>query len=206
MNNYFLSTSCLVCNFSDKLSIEDNSKVLAIYRSILSDKDFLNKYSIYDVVPTYNSIAFHFDGFDYQGIEKAILEKVGQTDFNQAFESKTHCIEVQYNGMDLEEVSKNIQLSVSEIVKLHTKNTYHIAMLGFKPYFPYLLGMDKKLEAPRLAKPRNRVGVGSIGIGGAQTAIFTTDTPSGWNIIGNTDFRDFSQFRAGDKIIFKEVR
>ena len=107
--------------------------------------------------------------------------------------------------MDLADISRKLNLSADEIIKKHTSKEYHIAMLGFKPYFPYLLGLDESISLPRLATPRNRVEKGSVGIGGSQTTVFPLETPSGWNIIGNTDFDDFANFSAGDKIIFREV-
>ena len=43
-----------------------------------------------------------------------------------------------------------------------------VAMLGFAPGFPYLLGLDPRLATPRLATPRQRVEAGSVGIGGGR--------------------------------------
>jgi len=205
MKHYFLSENCFVYNLSDKLDIKDNIKILQIYREIQADEIFKTKNNIYDLVPTYNSLAFHVNNSDLISFEKTILDRIAKVDYTGNIESKTHTIDVVYNGIDLEEISKNLNLTVSEIIKKHTSKEYHIAMLGFKPYFPYLLGLDERISLPRLATPRNRVAKGSIGIGGSQTTVFPLESPSGWNIIGNTDFDDFSSFSAGDKIIFREV-
>lgn len=100
--------------------------------------------------------------------------------------------------------AEKLGLDVKEIIKRHTQVEYHIAMLGFKPYFPYLLGLDQSLSLPRLATPQNRIAAGSVAIGGSQTTIFPEQSPSGWNIIVVSDFKDFAKFSAGDKIIFRE--
>ncbi len=204
MKHYFLSTSCFVYNISDELSLDDNLKILAIYNVLKSDELFLKENSIYDIVPTYNSIAFHFSSLDVLQIEKNILDKISQISHIEKA-TNTHIIEVDYSGLDTDRVCEYLAISKAELIKLHTQSEYHIAMLGFKPYFPYLLGMNERLQVPRLDKPRNRVAMGSIGIGGLQTAIFPVETPSGWNIIGQTNFRDFKNFKAGDKIVFREV-
>ena len=205
MKECFLGQNCFVYNLGNKLSLEDNLKVLKIYKSILEDDQFCNKFNIYDIVPSYNSVAFHFDYSDPLELKEAILNRIQDVDYNQMIESQVHNIDVKYNGQDLELAAEKLGIEVSEIIKRHTQNEYHIAMLGFKPYLPYLLGLDKGLSLPRLETPRNRIAAGSIGIGGSQTTIFPDQTPSGWNIIGMSDFKGFSKLRPGDKIVFREI-
>lgn len=203
MKTYFLSERCFIYTISDKLDFEDNSKIIKIYRQFLADKSFCRQYNILDIVPTYNSIAFHTDFLDLSIFEKAIINKISQVDYSAGSVSTTHDILVDYNGEDLESVAQTLNLSVNEVITCHTKPVYTIAMLGFKPYLPYLLGLDESIGVQRLATPRNRVAKGSVGIGGLQTTIFPEQTPSGWNILGNTDFDDFTSFNAGDKIRFR---
>ncbi|MFT4693568.1 MAG: KipI family sensor histidine kinase inhibitor [Francisella sp.] len=205
MKSYFLSESCFIYNVSDRLNLSDNLKILQIYRDILFDKNFMIQNNIYDLVPTYNSLAFHVTISDLKLFEKIVLARIEGVDFTKELPSKPHYIDVVYDGIDLDNISKKLNLSASEIIKKHTSKEYHIAMLGFKPYFPYLLGLDESISLPRLDTPRNRIAKGSIGIGGSQTTVFPLETPSGWNIIGNTSFDDFTSFSAGDKIIFREV-
>jgi KipI family sensor histidine kinase inhibitor len=117
----------------------------------------------------------------------------------------THTIPTAYTGEDIEWVAKEHSLSVRELIQLHTAPTYLIAMLGFKPYFPYLIGLNQQLITPRRSSPRINTPHGSVAIGGAQTGIYTVDSPGGWHIIGQTSFRDFNQFKPGDFIIFQEI-
>ena len=205
MTFYFLSENCFIYSISNRLSLDDNLKILRIYRDILSDKNFMLQNKIYDLVPTYNSLAFHANFTDLKLFEETVLDRVESVDFTKEQASKTHYIDVVYDGIDLASIADKLSLSPIEIVKRHTSKEYRIAMLGFKPYFPYLLGLDESISLPRLATPRNRVAKGSVGIGGSQTTVFPLETPSGWNIIGNTSFDGFSSFGAGDKIIFREV-
>lgn len=204
MNHYFLNESCFIYSVSDKLSLEDNLKILNIYQCFTKDSSFCRKYAIYDIVPAYNSIAFHFDYQYIYDVERAILAKIRNLNLSASIESKIHQIDVSYTGVDLHDTAEKLGLEVKEIIKRHTQVEYHIAMLGFKPYFPYLLGLDQSLSLPRLATPRNRIAAGSVAIGGSQTTIFPEQSPSGWNIIGISDFKDFAKFSPGDKIIFRE--
>jgi KipI family sensor histidine kinase inhibitor len=79
-------------------------------------------------------------------------------------------------------------------------------MIGFQPHFPYLIGLNKLLETPRLDSPRSRVPAGSVGIGGCQTGIYPQNSPGGWNLIGITDPDLLTQLQPADRLRFKEVQ
>ncbi len=121
------------------------------------------------------------------------------------------CYETQY-APDLQELASSLHLSVEEVIRLHTESEYHVAMLGFTPGFPYLLGLNTLLAAPRKQTPRLHVPTGAVGIAGAQTGIYPLASPGGWNIIGQTPLRLFSPesssptlFKTGDKVRFYAV-
>jgi KipI family sensor histidine kinase inhibitor len=89
-------------------------------------------------------------------------------------------------GPDLAAVAAHARLDESTVIAAHAAGDYRVAMLGFAPGFPYLLGLDPRLHAPRRAQPRTRVPAGSVAIGGAQTGIYPRELPGGWQIIGRT--------------------
>jgi KipI family sensor histidine kinase inhibitor len=78
-------------------------------------------------------------------------------------------------------------------------------MLGFKPYFPYLIGLDLRLITPRRSVPRINTPKGSVAIGATQTGIYTENSPGGWHIIGHTEFEDYQKFKPGDYLLFKDI-
>lgn len=94
-------------------------------------------------------------------------------------------------GPDLDEVARLAGLSPGEVVRRHAAPTYLVHFLGFTPGFPYLGGLDPSLATPRLATPRTRVPPGSVAIGGAQTGIYSVESPGGWRILGRTPLRLF---------------
>src|SRR5574337_255554 len=116
------------------------------------------------------------------------------------------------HGPDLAEVAQRLDLPIEDIVVRHVAADYRVAMIGFAPGFPYLLGLDPALTMPRRADPRQRVPAGSVAIGGAQTGIYPAELPGGWQLIGRTPRRLFDVARtppsllaAGDRVRFRSI-
>jgi KipI family sensor histidine kinase inhibitor len=91
------------------------------------------------------------------------------------------------DGPDLAFVAARSRLTPAEVIRRHAAVTYTVAMMGFTPGFPYLMGLDETIAAPRLAEPRQLVPAGSVGIAGMQTGVYPLASPGGWRIIGRTD-------------------
>jgi allophanate hydrolase subunit 1 len=116
------------------------------------------------------------------------------------------------HGPDLDAVAAHAGLSRDEVVARHAGAGYTVAMLGFAPGFPYLLGLDPALHVPRRANPRTRVPSGSVAIGGAQTGIYPRELPGGWHLIGRTPRALFDPARnppcllaPGDRVRFRTI-
>jgi inhibitor of KinA len=112
---------------------------------------------------------------------------------------------VLYKGEDLARVADYCGLTEEDVIDRHSRGRYTVAMVGFKPYFPYLLGLDPKLETPRLDTPRVKIPAGAVAIGGAQTGVYPEESPGGWNLIGSTDPELLKQIEPGDTILMKRV-
>lgn len=115
-------------------------------------------------------------------------------------------------GADLQDVAAYARMPAEEVIARHSAPTYHVAMLGFAPGFPYLLGLDPALSMPRRSEPRTRVPAGSVAIGGLQTGIYPQALPGGWHLIGRTPMRLFdleasspSLCQPGDHIRFQAI-
>lgn len=104
-------------------------------------------------------------------------------------------------GPDLDALAAHAGLAAHEAIARHAAGDYRVAMLGFAPGFPYLLGLDRSLAMPRLDTPRTRVAAGSVGIGGAQTGIYPRQGPGGWRIIGRTPLTLFDAARATPNLV-----
>ncbi|WP_035059950.1 5-oxoprolinase subunit PxpB [Andreprevotia chitinilytica] len=98
---------------------------------------------------------------------------------------------VTYDGEDLADVATHTGLDIPEVIARHSAPEYTVFCLGFLPGFAYLGGLDETLACPRRATPRQKVPVGSVGIGGSQTGIYPLASPGGWQLIGRTEIQLF---------------
>lgn len=158
----------------------------------------------------YNILEINFE------TEKNKLQELYQTK-EVSKKSSNYCwkIPVCYNlefGLDLEEIAVANQLSIKQIIELHTAPTYTVFFIGFLPGFPYLSGLNEQLFVNRKPNPRLKVPKGALGIGGKQTGVYPHETPGGWNIIGRTPIELFNisktnpcLLKAGDKIKFESI-
>jgi len=117
------------------------------------------------------------------------------------------------SGPDLDAVARHLQLSVAEVIELHSSASYQVAMIGFQPGFPYLLGLPERLQLPRRDSVRSQVAAGSVAIAGAQAGIYPSASPGGWHLIGRTTLALFDPTAAepsllvpGDRVRFVPVR
>lgn len=106
------------------------------------------------------------------------------------------CYELEF-GVDLKELSVQLNLSVEELINKHSETIYTVYFIGFLPGFLYLGGLDKQLHIARRATPRLHVEKGSVAIGGSQTGIYPSDSAGGWHILGKTPI---SFFEVGQDI------
>jgi inhibitor of KinA len=117
-----------------------------------------------------------------------------------------------YFGIDLDLISKEKGLTEEAVVKLHSDTIYTVYFTGFLPGFLYLGGLNEKIHMPRKSSPRLKIEKGSVAIGGNQTGVYPSESPGGWNIIGNSpiDFFDVNKekpcfAKAGDGIVFYPI-
>jgi inhibitor of KinA len=194
---FYIGDACLCWSFGEGIDPVLSGRVIAAYRSL---KHFCPE-GVLDIVPSYNALAVHFDPALSDGGELAreisgLLR--GTADAAPGEDAAVHDIPVVYDGEDLPGLAERKGMTVEDVIRIHSGAAYTVAMIGFRPHFPYLLGMDPRLETPRLASPRLRVPAGSVGIGGGQTGIYPDESPGGWNLIGRTDPKLLIPVRVGD--------
>ena len=158
--------------------------------------------------------ADHDGGHPHQRLQQAVIEVLDR-DQSPPSAAREQVIPVCYGGEygpDLAEVAEHAGIDIRCVIARHTEAQYRVAMLGFAPGFPYLLGLDPALAMPRRRDPRQRVPAGSVAIGGEQTGIYPQQLPGGWQLIGRTPRRLFdiradppSLLAAGDRVRFEAI-
>lgn len=146
---------------------------------------------VVECVPTYRSVTVHYrpEIVRYGALAARLTELLETLSADAAASAEVIEIPVLYGGEmgpDLPFVAQHSGLSEDEVIRIHSAPEYLVYMLGFTPGFPYLGGMDERIAAPRLEKPRTRIPAGSVGIAGSQTGAYPLDTPGGWQLIGRT--------------------
>lgn len=89
-------------------------------------------------------------------------------------------------GKDLKNLAARKNMSLEELVSLHSSPSYRIHFFGFLPGFMYLNGLPEALHTPRKSVPELNVPAGSVAIGANQTGIYPSASPGGWHLIGTS--------------------
>lgn len=203
------------------ISIEWPNRVEeAILNDILEFKTYLKDHldsDDWEMVPAYNSLTlinkaanFEFDELQHQ-LQDWYSRKKESTSKEHFLWELPVCYAADY-GIDLQEVSEFLGLTIEALITLHTSIEYTVYGIGFLPGFMYLGGLPKHLETPRRSTPRLKVSKGSVGLAGKQTGIYPQESPGGWNIIGRCPISIFDPTKnppifvnVGDKIRFFEI-
>lgn len=188
--------------------------------------DYCNQHSFggfLEAVPAYASLTVFYDillvrnahplaNTAYTVVENYLITAFENLSLAETKEPTLIEIPVVYDGEDLAFVADHNQLSIEEVIQIHTQATYRVFMMGFLPGFAYLGGMDERIATPRKSTPRTKVPAGSVGIAGKQTGIYPLESPGGWQLIGSTSVPLFdinssnpSLLKVGDLVRFVRV-
>ena len=183
----------ITVELGDAIDLAVNARVHALARAVARRL----RSQVLEVVPSYASLLVIFDPLAVPRARLARrLEALAREITGAVTEPPRRVVQVPvcYGGElgpDLAEVARAVGLSAAEVIARHSAPVYRVYLLGFTPGFPYLGGMDPRLACPRLPSPRLRVPAGSVAIAGAQTGVYSVESPGGWRILGRTPLRLF---------------
>lgn len=178
-----------------------------------------------EIIPSYNSVLLVYDflRLDQSQLQLCLadllteLTDVAQNHEPQAAQSSGKLIELPCyysieTGPDLAAIAAQHQLSVSQLIKIHSEQRYQVYAIGFAPGFAYLGWVDERIATARLTTPRLKVPAGSVAIADRQTAVYPAVSPGGWNLIGNCPMPLFDlqkepamKLSTGDAVMFVPI-
>lgn len=204
-----LGDSAILVRFGSRLDENANRRAIGFAATLESEEIA----GIIEVVPSLVSVLLRYDPLisRHQDIEGEIRLRL-----HGALEERAGAaqrIGVRFGGEagpDLEEVAALLRLSPEEFVARHNALPLRVLATGFAPGFVYCGFHPEGLVLPRRDRVRPLVPAGSVLFAAGQTAVAATDIPTGWHVIGHTDFSNFApdtepptRLRAGDSISFE---
>lgn len=204
-----LGDRALLIRFGETLTDEANRDAISAAERVASAR--LD--GVVEVVPNLISVLLRYDparaGFDRLAGEVRLALSAAE---RLATGGSTHEVAVNFDGEDVDELAAAVGLSRQDFVVAHNAGPLRVLSTGFAPGFVYCGMHPAEMVAPRRAVVRRQVPAGTVLFAAGQTAITSTPIPTGWHVIGHTEFRNFDPARdppgsvvAGDAIQFVEA-
>ena len=218
---FSLGDSAITIDFGNCIDETINNEVIRRFNQLQQDPIP----GMIEAVPAYSSLTIHYDVLTlknkstagsnvFEWVQQQLLEKLQQPIEQKEIKERLIKIPVCYENefaLDIKQLAALKNISVGEVIHLHTAKSYKVFMLGFLPGFSYMGEVDERIAVPRKPQPVNIVA-GSVGIAGRQTGIYPMASPGGWQIIGQTPLKLFdvekdepTLFRAGDTVQFYSI-
>lgn len=123
-------------------------------------------------------------------------------------EARAVRIQARYDGPDLAECAAALEMSPAALVSAHQQQDWVVAMVGFAPGFGYLIPEGESVvdwsALPRRASPRPAVPAGAVAVAAGMSAVYPSQMPGGWNLIGSTDQVLFDPSNEDDPALLRE--
>ncbi|MDB5473513.1 MAG: allophanate hydrolase subunit 1 [Devosia sp.] len=202
-----LGDSALLVRFGTALSNPANSAAIALASALHRDPPA----GVLEIMPNLVSVLLRYDPDVTRAVALAgeLRLRMAAVD-GAAIAGKHWAIPVLFDGPDLAEVAETLGMSEAAFIAAHNQASLRVLSTGFAPGFVYCGLHAPELVLPRRAALRQSITAGSVLFAAGQTAIISTDMPTGWHVIGHTEFRNFdanatppTRLRAGDLVQFE---
>lgn len=219
---YPMGDSAICIDYGNIMREDINREVLNRFQAIRKSP----LPALIEAVPAYSSLTLFFDMAEadklrpvgkqvFEWLQSQLVARMESPVLHNAAAGERLiripvCYDLAY-APDLPALARAKNLTVDEVIAIHSSGSYRVYMLGFLPGFPYMGITDEKIAMPRKSRPV-QVVAGSVGIAGRQTGIYPFASPGGWHIIGRTAISLFDKeqpeptlLRAGDSVRFISI-
>ncbi|MCJ8320865.1 MAG: 5-oxoprolinase subunit PxpB [Colwellia sp.] len=207
--------NAVIIYFSEQVSPETCRQIKQAQQLIknhFSDK-------IIDLVPSYASILIVYDQLkiNHHQLQHQLKTLLANLIADKNSQDKKTLVQlpVYYSiesGPDLIRIASQSNISVNQVIECHSQQEYQVYAIGFAPGFAYLGEVNLQIATPRLTTPRLKVPKGAVGIADKQTAVYPSESPGGWNIIGlcptdmfNANSAAVTPVQVGDTVKFNAI-
>jgi inhibitor of KinA len=218
---YPLGDAAITIEFGTAINSTINNEVVARFHQLKQD---LFR-GVIEIIPAYTTLTVCYDinrvkkeypsaNTVFETVKKIVEEKLQLPVQPIAVDERIVKIPVCYDeefAVDIQALAVAKNISVEEVINIHTSKNYKVYMLGFLPGFAYMGEVDERIIMPRKIQPVP-IAEGSVGIAGVQTGIYPFASPGGWQIIGRTPLKLFNVgrdepvlLRAGDTVQFYSI-
>ena len=213
-NILHLGDASAYCDFGPEVNEQVNSRVISYFIKIKELQKQID--GITNLTPSYNKLIISFDlnKINFKKIKEIVQDL--KVDIQNKKNSKKIEIPIcceEGLSLDFKRLNKLTGKSKLEILEYFFNKEYFCYMTGFIAGMPFLGDVNKEIRCQRLETPRVKVSKGSVGLTEQFANIYTSDSPGGWNIIGNTPVDIFNKsnedspnlINPGDKIKFYSI-
>ncbi|GHA11532.1 allophanate hydrolase [Devosia pacifica] len=201
----------LLVRFSEGLTQSANAAAIE-FAQLLNSSEIPG---VLETAPNLVSVLLRYDpeAISFMRLSGEIGLRLKTSRAARALNANQHKIPVRFDGPDLNEVAASVELDIAAFITAHNAAPLKALATGFAPGFVYAGFHSEALRVPRRTRVRQQVAAGSVLFAAGQTAIAATDIPTGWHVIGHTEFRNFhpeqdppSTIRPGDTLVFEAIK
>lgn len=208
-----LGDAAILVRFATTLTDDANRAAIACAERLVREPIV----GVEEIVPNLVSVLVRYDPLrvSFAEVQGELRLRLGGLENAGFAEDSGRKIAVRFggeDGPDLEEVAGLLGLTADAFIAAHNRSMLRVLATGFAPGFVYCGFHSNDLVVPRRAVVRPQVAAGSVLFAAGQTAIAATDIPTGWHVIGRTEFRNFdpmlerpTALSAGERLTFEAV-
>ena len=184
-----LGDSALLVRFGTVLTDAANRAAIVLAKRL----EQMPLSGVVEIAPNLVSVLLRYDprGTHASEMVGELRLRLSALEINSTIAGRDWTIAVHFDGPDLDSVAAALKLTPDAFIAAHNAQELRVLATGFAPGFVYCGLHPQALTLPRRSEVRPMVPPGTILFAAGQTAITATELPTGWHIIGHTDFNNF---------------